>query len=777
METEGFQSEQEEFLQLKGLEDTIIFISNAELDGFREGDGDLMDKITFSLNNVYHVPAIRIIMNDLNVPEDRHQLLENHQLYALTSIHENKQSETKEEKKEKMDRKEMQLMLVKEAQQKFLSFINSEQFNGKQKILYIGSRINIKDTGLLGESGSLFDEDFVRALKENNVKIVVCCLEYKFFKRAVKHLPKVYEMMKQQLFYADKIHFMTKPDKDDFLLTMKLLSTQNQLNPLEGALDKYSDVNEQQEILTEELLRAQKEKQMFTKASSIQRKKLLQEFSEMSIKLATLKKSSEILNAQIEQIQEELINLSNKDKSETISENKAETESSLSQNELPKKSSDSEEETMGFFSDFAQEKEETIEEKIQKLKISLEEKLQTLHDLPNQIEQFEMLVEDKEREIVEFNKSYDNGLIAEERKENDIKDKMALLKLPQFYQFENLHDSVFIDLEAKCCCIPGIYTVNPISISEVLPSSSEQNESIFLETLSNRPCNILQFGMIRGEKGVDEAIDLALKMQEMGLENKVIIAGKLMLDLGMVKNIFQKIFGLDAEEFYKQLSQALQNSQITEELLRPKEARQLSKVQNLITSEGIHEKFNSFCMGFYEKLANLHPECVTNIDIHFNVAEEELRELAMDCKYAIKLDHKGLAHNASTIVSCFGFYLPVFTTCGLCTNQEFLSFELSGQKIENTYAGVAIMLHPEFSTDNDFFEVRPKNPSPEQILNFLLEEQKHPERYMERLQTLHKLYQDKLYHCDNVTKLLLQECFIPLSLSKQYSSQFSIINK
>jgi hypothetical protein len=577
--------------------------------------------------------------------------------------------------------------------------------------------------------------------------------------------------MKQQLFLADKIHFMTQPDKDDFLSTMKCLNEKPVLYPIKEALENYQNVNMQLEELFLKKEEVKKQKQLFTSKSSSIRKKLAQEKNQLELQLATHEKALLLLPSDNEKIDLEISQLELK-KSQESNIEKSQELAELTEN-TKSKSSEEEDEFMFSFPEDTQEKEKVdIDSEILKLKRRKEQNIEKIEHSKIAIIKFSELLGEYEIKALQFKKEYDNGLILWERKESAIDDKMQLLKLDQFYLFKELPKELFEDLESKCCCIPGIYTVNPLSLHELLPTS-EYHESKALQILAERQCNILQFGMIRGEKGVDEAIDLALKMKELGLTNKVIIAGKLMLDIGMVKNIFCRIFDIDSEEFYKHLNDALQNSKITEEILKPKEIRNPTIIQNLITSEKVHEKFNDFCMKLYKQLAEEKHDCVSNIDIHFNVTEENLRKLAIQCKYAIKLDHKGLAHNASTIVSCFGFYLPVFTTCGLCTNNEFLSFELSNEKLNNPYSGVAIMPHPIFTSNNDFLEVRSVNPTTTQIIEFIKEEEKHPEKYMERLIALNKLYNDKIYNCDNVTKLLLKEVFIPLSQSKKLTHQFT----
>ena len=80
-------------------------------------------------------------------------------------------------------------------------------------------------------SGSLYTKEFLPELQSRKVKIVICCLEFKFFKRSLSELPKAYEMLRQQLFLADSIHFLTAHDKSNFEKTLDALKTNTKLYP------------------------------------------------------------------------------------------------------------------------------------------------------------------------------------------------------------------------------------------------------------------------------------------------------------------------------------------------------------------------------------------------------------------------------------------------------------------------------------------------------------------------------------------------------------------
>ena len=186
----------------------LIFICNSETDGFREGDGDLMDKLMISINQREKMNAVRIIMYEQDIPQDRLECFAKGEIVAL----EKKRTSSKERKNYR----------VKDYQNKFFQIIQSTKYQGRQKILYIGSRLDygikkytltedelsknleifkMKKNGLaklseineneiaveefvLKQSGALFDNEFIKNLKEFGVKIIICCLEYKFLMRS-----------------------------------------------------------------------------------------------------------------------------------------------------------------------------------------------------------------------------------------------------------------------------------------------------------------------------------------------------------------------------------------------------------------------------------------------------------------------------------------------------------------------------------------------------------------------------------------------------------------
>lgn len=627
------------------LSNTIIFISNTTLDGFREGDGDLMDKLTIGLNN-NGVNAVRVIGNAVNIPDDKQHLVHNHQLVSLCG-----------------EKRELDLKIL---QNKFLDVINNPLYNDKHKILYIGSRLRaIQGTNnqvLFSESGALFDKKFINILKEMNIKVVVCALEFKFFKRSYAELERCYYTLDQHFFLADKIHFLTKLDKKDFEETVEKFEKNTCLSIIDEKINIWG----------------------------IKRTK------ELNDGLLELGESDYARHMRaVENKKVELASLSNASSPARIS----------------------------------CQKELTI----------LNKQTKQVQGDKGKLAQAYMLKKDS------FN--------------SDLKNLTTEIRKSSTYMFDSLNTKELNRHKNKGVFISGIYTIAPLTENEILKIGEKlkidgKNK---IDILCNRPTNILNFGLIRGQKGIDEAIELAELLKKEGSKIKVIIAGKLFVDLNMVKNIFCRIFKVERSQFSDELHEAL--------ILRGNEnikggKNNLQDIEKAIAENKNIKKFNDFCISFYKKLAAEKQDCVTNIEVHFNVEEEKLRELAMQCKYAIKFDNKGMANNASTIVSCLGFYLPTVTTQGLLTSEEFIQSEKNQEKKPADYSMTLIMLQKEAYSVNNNGELVPVNPSMQEVIDLIQNDEKN---YRSRLEVLERLHKDKVFDCDEACRQLIDNIFLPLA--------------
>ncbi|MBA8667710.1 hypothetical protein H1Q59_07390 [Holosporaceae bacterium 'Namur'] len=579
--------------------DTVIFISNSELDGFREGDGDLMDKLAEMLNNK-GIKTIRIIENTNNVPKDKQFLLEKGELITLGNATD---------------------LSLKDRQKKLLEILDNN-YNGKNKIFYIGSRFDDidydKEQPIRGGSGSLFTQECIKELQTRNIKIVINCLEYKFFKRSIEHLPKAVEMMKQQLFLADKIHFLTLHDKSNYEKTINQLMEKNFL------------VKAHYKVPAEEVALIQKH-------------------------------------------------------------------------------------------------------------IKFEENLGNRDWLESQ--------------------------------------------------------------KTKGVHIPGIYTVSPLVDKDILKNSDHSTSpDKIINILANRENNILCFGIIRGAKGITEAVELSKLMRDNTDEKKVIIIGKLLSSFVLFKgSIIRKIFGIKDKIFN------IIAKEVSEDIAEEKkhiEGNEKEQVLDFnaygITYDNIIPEFfkndyvktNEFCQRLFDGLVNeIYPKSsvlrerlnckqkARNIEIYLNISEIEVKKKGMRCKYAMKLDHKGMADNASTIVSCLGLYLPTFTASGVVTGNEFRAQEhrvkkSSDEVFPNKYQNAVIMPQKEYlAKKNKFTEIVPKNFLIEKVYEKINEET--TETYIERLRTIRELYDEKVFNIDNMVQRLIKEILLPLNQPVEYQSPTS----
>jgi hypothetical protein len=188
---------------------TVVFLCNSPKDGFREGDGDLMNKLTDSINQRGpNFAAVRII--GARPPDDI-----DCSKMSLTVI---------DDLPEATDRA---LSHLHSTQQKLIHYIISTPV--KNKILYVGSRIDNfrkeadKPFSISVGSGALITQDVLLELKKHKVGIVICCLEVVFYTRSLFNSFKLYEMIRHHLQHADLIHYLTEHDKD--FVEQELLSS------------------------------------------------------------------------------------------------------------------------------------------------------------------------------------------------------------------------------------------------------------------------------------------------------------------------------------------------------------------------------------------------------------------------------------------------------------------------------------------------------------------------------------------------------------------------
>lgn len=542
----------------------LILVSNSQLDGFKEGDGDLMDQLVSEFNKVGY-KSIRIIENSANVPDDKKDLFMQKKLIALGD--QSKQP-------------------IKELQEKLILFIEENIDEEQVVTLYIGSRINVREEEekiTLFESGSLYTRDFIKKLKELGVVIVVNCLEYKFFKRSPKELPRLRELLRQQLAFADGIHFLNEHDLSNF--------------------------------------------------------------------------------------------------------------------------------------------QKTIESLIDSQKIYIHKKLSRLNE-----------------------------------------------ETGYYYRFEDEEIKSLEVIQSNSKFISGIYTVDPLSDQKIVGNAEETNEDNIVSALTNRVKNILQFGLIRGEKGILESIQLAQELQGKESISKVIVVGKIMGSFMMFRQIIQNIFYNSKEGLTSNLKKDLLNicKTIDSRINLGNKKVDAAKLKEKFF-EDCNEKFNEFCQKVYNKFSEQYPLAVKNLEIYFNLKIEDIHNIVMRCRYALKLDHKGMANNASTIVSCFGFYLPTFTSIGMLTGNDFKTKHANQE--EKTWSEkykhsiiASVKQYDSNQLNASHPEVIPSKMSIDEIVDIIHNET--DETYRDRITTLRQMKRDEIFEIKNVASKIVETVFSPLWQSR-----------
>lgn len=269
-------------------------------------------------------------------------------------------------------------------------------------------------------------------------------------------------------------------------------------------------------------------------------------------------------------------------------------------------------------------------------------------------------------------------------------------------------------LQEKAHHIPVARTVDTTNLSE---------------RASGLPVRILLFGMIRSGKGDKSAITLAERIVEAKLDWRVVIAGSAsdhktlaaVLGCAFTKVIVEQVFG--EEKDYTKLKDLKERvaecMRLREELrgeyevdlrdfvLRRKPEAERQQEEFLLQNEEELKRLreeNALLRRTSKKAVNpnkkrldtLNREASTleralrppdwhclPIDVFVNLSTPELSEVFNDCKYAYKEDEKGMADNASSIVSCVANGCITFTSLGKLTPLDFIQAP-QGERISFT---------------------------------------------------------------------------------------------
>lgn len=334
------------------------------------------------------------------------------------------------------------------------------------------------------------------------------------------------------------------------------------------------------------------------------------------------------------------------------------------------------------------------------------------------------------------------------------------------------------DIGRKTHFIPGIYTLSPLEDKTIFTQGESSDQKI-IDFLAERPNNIFWFGLIRSRKGIEESIELAKIFAKESMDNKVLICGTVMFDsIFYLCHILTSVYGVSKNNVKKEMKAVLSQSlELT--TLPPK-----SNVSNIDLSKyeeifgGNKVQFNTFCRKVFHAIKNkydLHDD--KRIEFHFNLPESEVQQLTLKCRWAIKLDHKGMASNASSIVSCLGCYLPTFTTIGLVTDdyfipeKSFFSGPLRWWPTPGQYSKTVIMPEEKYQLvdEKGRKEIQPGEIKLELIINIMQQESK--DVYKDRLNQLRTLKKSGFYSVSTVADKIIENVFKPLAAEQAIINQ------
>jgi hypothetical protein len=189
------------------------------------------------------------------------------------------------------------------------------------------------------------------------------------------------------------------------------------------------------------------------------------------------------------------------------------------------------------------------------------------------------------------------------------------------------------NLGARAHHIPLIVTVPPTNLQEV-------------EILA-RPCNIALFGMIRRGKGSDSAYDLARKIKQQGKPWRVFIIGN-PTDPDEKVSLFRNVYG----------NTLLQG--VKADWYLDAKSPKIDIVRGLKNACDHARNINATGAGQ-----------ALPIDLYLAPEDAQLAGIFRNCKYACKDDEKGMADNASSIVSCIANGCITLTWIGDLTPHAF----------------------------------------------------------------------------------------------------------
>ncbi len=144
----------------------------------------------------------------------------------------------------------------------------------------------------------------------------------------------------------------------------------------------------------------------------------------------------------------------------------------------------------------------------------------------------------------------------------------------------------------------------------------------------------------------------------------------------------------------------------------------------------------------YDELVTAQITKKAQVELAFNISEDELVRFSQCCRYALKLDLKGFAENASSMIAAMtGLFLPVVAQKGL----------VSPSCSEDYYPALQLINSRLILGSSD---VVPEKINVEILLSIFME----PEReYLARIQAIEKLRAQKQFDLQEMTEVLIQK--------------------
>lgn len=240
------------------------------------------------------------------------------------------------------------------------------------------------------------------------------------------------------------------------------------------------------------------------------------------------------------------------------------------------------------------------------------------------------------------------------------------------------------------------YDLKSKSVLTRVPATAASD--IKITSVETRPPNVIIFGLIREGKGFEEALDFIKSAKESLSHTRLIIAGKVVSYVLLAQIIKAKygIKDLDDKQL-KEFDKGVDYNKFIQQVIALKKQKIFSSISADVacTEDMVSVLFKNAldlsnaksvkCLQapcnplgvFINELSQTIPE-VLPIDIFLDVELDALGALFVQAKYAIKYDEKGWANNASALINAIYYGCILYTSWGMCTDQEVTAGKYKG---------------------------------------------------------------------------------------------------